>query len=173
MSNLFYFCTLTHNLLGTNYVLRLLASILINYCTLIFILLPHRRVVWLNFQSLLGRQTTSCVPRVPLCWGVSTRETCGCWTPRQGRNTSSQRRQVTGQCMRFDVIIIIAEISFLLEKIITKASYCTIAEEVGHDFRGMCILLSRIICNILFLLTQQVDLGCVGVYCSLWQTRSN
>jgi NADH:ubiquinone oxidoreductase subunit D len=46
-------------------------------------------------------------------------------------------------------------------------------EEVGQDFRGMHIELSRIICNVLFLLTQPVDLGCVGVYCSLWQTRSN
>ena len=46
-------------------------------------------------------------------------------------------------------------------------------EEVGHDFRGMCILLSRIIGNVLFLLTQRVDLGCVGVYCSLWQMLSN
>ena len=27
-------------------------------------------------------------------------------------------------------------------------------------------------CNGLFLLTQQVDLGCVGVYCSLWQLES-
>ena len=47
------------------------------------------------------------------------------------------------------------------------------AEEVGHDFRGMCILLSRIIRNVLFLLTQRVDLGCVGVHCSLWQMRSD
>ena len=47
------------------------------------------------------------------------------------------------------------------------------SEEVGHDFHGMCILLSHIICNVLFLLTQQVDLGCVGVHCSLWQTCSN
>ena len=46
-------------------------------------------------------------------------------------------------------------------------------EEVGHNFRGMCISLSRIICNVLFLLTQRVDLGCVGVHCNLWQMRSN
>ena len=48
----------------------------------------------------------------------------------------------------------------------------SITEEVGHDFRGMCILLSHIIilCNVLFLLTQRVDLamGCVGIHCSLW-----
>ena len=42
-----------------------------------------------------------------------------------------------------------------------------VAEEVGHNFRGMCILLSRIIYNELFLLTQRVDLGCVGVHCGL------
>ena len=47
------------------------------------------------------------------------------------------------------------------------------SEEVGHNFRGMFILLSRIIDNELFLLTQRVDLGCVGVHYSLWQTRSN
>ena len=48
-------------------------------------------------------------------------------------------------------------------------------EEVDHDFCGMSNLLSRIIYNyiVLFLLTQRVDLGCVGVYCSLWQTRFN
>ena len=42
------------------------------------------------------------------------------------------------------------------------------AEETGHNFRGKCILLSCIICNVLFLLTQQVDLGCMGIHCSLW-----
>ena len=40
------------------------------------------------------------------------------------------------------------------------------SEEVGHNFRGICILLLRIMCNVLFLLTQRVDLGCVGVLCS-------
>ena len=40
-------------------------------------------------------------------------------------------------------------------------------EEVGHNFRRMCILLSRIVYNGLFLLTQRVDLGCMGVHCSL------
>ena len=45
-------------------------------------------------------------------------------------------------------------------------SCCSIdPEEIGHDFCGMCILLSR---NVLFLLTQRVDLGCMGVHCSLW-----
>ena len=42
-------------------------------------------------------------------------------------------------------------------------------EDVGHDFRRMCILLSRLICiqyNVLFLLTQRVDLG---VHYSLWR----
>ena len=47
------------------------------------------------------------------------------------------------------------------------------AEEVGHDFRGMHISLSHTICSVRFLLTQWVDLGCVGVYYSLWQTHSN
>ncbi len=40
-------------------------------------------------------------------------------------------------------------------------------EEVGHDFCRMCFELSHI-CNVLFLLTQWLDLGCVGVDCSLW-----
>ena len=36
-------------------------------------------------------------------------------------------------------------------------------EEVGHDFRGMLILLMRTICNVHVLLTQWVDLGSGGV----------
>ena len=35
-------------------------------------------------------------------------------------------------------------------------------EEVGHDFRGMQLLLTRTICQVQFLLTQRVDLGCGG-----------
>ena len=38
-----------------------------------------------------------------------------------------------------------------------------LAEEVGHDFRGMQLLLTRTICQVQFLLTQRVDLGCGGI----------
>ena len=37
-------------------------------------------------------------------------------------------------------------------------------EEVGHDFRGMQVKLSRAIGKALFLLTQWVELGWVGVH---------
>ena len=36
-------------------------------------------------------------------------------------------------------------------------------EEIGHDFRGMQLLLTRTICQVQFLLTQRVDLGCGGI----------
>ena len=38
------------------------------------------------------------------------------------------------------------------------------SEEVGHDFRGMQVELSRAMGKALFLLTQWVDLGCGGVH---------
>ena len=40
-------------------------------------------------------------------------------------------------------------------------------EEVGHDFCGMHIKLLCTICNVLFLPSQQINPGYVGVYCSL------
>ena len=43
-------------------------------------------------------------------------------------------------------------------------------KETGHHFRGMCIKLLCTIGNVVFLLTQWVDLG---VYCSVWQMHSN
>ena len=46
-------------------------------------------------------------------------------------------------------------------------------EKDGHDFCGMYIQLSCIIVNVLFLLTQWVDLDCVGIEYSLWQTCSS
>ena len=36
--------------------------------------------------------------------------------------------------------------------------HCT-SEEVDHDFRGIQLLLTRIICQVQFLLTQRVDLS--------------
>ena len=42
-----------------------------------------------------------------------------------------------------------------------SAFYSMTPEEVGHNFLRMCILLSRIIYNVLFLLTQRVDLVCI------------
>ena len=46
----------------------------------------------------------------------------------------------------------------------TLYSMIQYAEEVDHDFRGMQLLLTRtILCQVQFLLTQRVDLGCGGV----------
>ena len=57
----------------------------------------------------------------------------------------------------------ISENEFALYFSIWDAHSCAYrSEEVGHD-----------LCNVWFLLTQRVDLGCVGVYYSLWQTHSN
>ena len=46
-------------------------------------------------------------------------------------------------------------------------------EEVGHNFRGMQVKLLRAIDEALFLLTQQVNFGCGGIYCSRWQMYFN
>ena len=55
-------------------------------------------------------------------------------------------------------------LDFLLRSKTYLSEHPPSTEEVGHDFRGMRILLSCTICNVRFLLTQWIDLGCVGVY---------
>ena len=81
---------------------------------------------------------------------------------------ASRSRSLIAHTYAIDVKSVVSHDNHMLAMCHESHLYNT--EEVGHDFRGMCILLSRIISNVLFivLLSQRVDLGCMGVHCSLW-----